>query len=669
MAGVDISDLPIPSAKVDISDLPPPPAPAKTADEEEADNGQKFGGAIKNTAKGFSEMLLHHASGALASLLGTFGAVGSTPVNAVSEALTGKDAIDVPAGMKQVSDALTYQPRSDAGKAFVNTTEAPGKYLQGSTDFVADKLNEVPVAGPALATAAQVVPKIAATVLGSKIPGAAEAEAPVASNLAKPLADSTPLEVTRAAGYKFRPSDAVARNPALADSTPGTTRESFVDSAGIGKQNQIDNQATTTKLAGQGIGIPGAVKLSEADFAGAKRPHGAVYDQTGAAVGTLKPTPTTTTALENLAADTNTSPTMKAEISRIQAGLADGMAGPEVMANISRLRDTNGGRPLAGVLEDAVGSQLKANGNPTQLAAYQKAREGFAKIYNVQDATTGGQVDAHDLKRLYENNPGLLTGEHKIIAQAAAEVPDALRMPSGGTPSSGNLSKSGIIERGVRAAVGKIPGMDLRSDAFLNQFGPVASDAERSYFGDYGRKPQPLTPAFTPPAGPTLALPAPDMTATPSGTVGTADALSRAGMTADVLRAGALHPGVARPASAATLAANVPPPPLRLPAPGGVAMPMTNDAAAAAAALRNSGLTPDILAAAAQHPGAPGNLQPPPRLALPAPPAPGRPIVVDTAGRAASSSGVIADYKKQMGIGETPEQRKQRLLLQILRNQ
>ena len=151
------------------------------------------------------------------------------------------------------------------------------------------------------------------------------------------------------------------------------------------------------------------------------------------------------------------------------------------------------------------------------------------------------------------------------------------------------------------------------------------------------------------PRGPVAALPAPEMIATPGGAVATEATLRDLGLTPDVMRAGALHPGAER-----LVDVPPPPPPIGLPAPGQVAIPMTNAEIEAARRAAEIGLTPDIMRASAAHPGAPRPAVPPPQPALPPPsaiqPRAPDPMIVDSAGRVATSPQELQAYRQDFGI-------------------
>lgn len=148
------------------------------------------------------------------------------------------------------------------------------------------------------------------------------------------------------------------------------------------------------------------------------------------------------------------------------------------------------------------------------------------------------------------------------------------------------------------------------------------------------------------PRGPVAALPPPEMIVTPSGTVARANALRELGLTPDVMRAGAAHPGAER-----LVDVPPPPPPLALPAPGQVAIPMANDELLAAQRAAQIGLTPDVARAAAAHPGAPRVTPPPPAAApLALPPPVREPLIVDPAGRVAASPQELSAYRQELGI-------------------
>jgi hypothetical protein len=155
---------------------------------------------------------------------------------------------------------------------------------------------------------------------------------------------------------------------------------------------------------------------------------------------------------------------------------------------------------------------------------------------------------------------------------------------------------------------------------------------------------EPAAPASAPPR----ALPSPAFIVTPQGRVATDSALRDIGMTPDVMRAGAAHPGAERPASLLTMLNNQP-----LALPSQVTLPMGSDALEAARQAQAIGLTPDVVRAGAAHPGAP-RVTPPSLLSLPAPTR--EPIVVDRAGRAGSRS-ALDQYLSETGLGEVQRAR------------
>lgn len=316
------------------------------------------------------------------------------------------------------------------------------------------------------------------------------------------------VQTGRAAGYKYTPGAVESRNPAAA--AAGDVPQSFAVNAADRRVINLHNQARTTELAGEHLGKPNATNLSPQDFENARQPHHDTYKQTGQVVGTgLTGSPDFVSALGAQLADTSPKgalkPAVATQTQKILAAARTGnMSGPQMVSDISWLRK-NGGRSVANTLEDEMESQLGANS--PQLGKFREARTGLAQIHNLQDATTGGQVDATDLMRLDEKYPGMLTGTPKLIAQSAAAGPQDFRLPSGVQPGSSPLSKptwAGVAKT-VAGKVAKVtmPGrFDVPSEAFQNRFGREASPTESTYFPNLGKRPGAPSEAFQLSPGP-----------------------------------------------------------------------------------------------------------------------------------------------------------------------
>lgn len=300
----------------------------------------------------------------------------------------------------------------------------------------------------------------------------------------------------RAAGFKFTPGGAESRMPSAAAN--GEIPQSFAVTPNDRRAINLHNQAKVTELSGQQIGKEGATELAQKDFEDAKVPHLKTYNDTGAVLGSgLKGSDDLVSTLQSRLAD-NTQTALKGPVASqtqriLNAASSGNLSGPQLVKDISWMR-ANGGRSIASALESEMDSQLAtANAGP-QLDKFRQARTGLAQIYNLQDATKGGQIDASKLAALDQKNPNLLTGNLKLIAQTAAASPQDFRLPSGVQPGSSPISKptwagAAKVVAGKAAKVLAPARFDATSDAFQNRFGRAATPAEASYFPDLGKRP------------------------------------------------------------------------------------------------------------------------------------------------------------------------------------
>lgn len=311
------------------------------------------------------------------------------------------------------------------------------------------------------------------------------------------------VQTARARGFKFTPGGVESRNPAAAlnDEVP----QSFAVTPNDRRAIDLHNQALSTEVAGEHIGLKGARNLSTKNFDDARLPHYATYKDTGAALGEgLKGSDDLLSTLQSRLADT-TQTALKgpvvAQVQRIVNAASSGnLSGPQMVRDISWMR-ANGGRDVAKALETEMEGQLAATNNTQQLEKFRDARTSLAQIRNLQDASKGGQVDVSKLVQLDQKYPNLLTGNLKLLAQSGAASPQDFRLPSGVQPGSSPISKptwAGIATNAVKKAAKTVaPGkFDVTSDAFQNKFGGVASPTEASYFKDLGKRPAPPSKAF-----------------------------------------------------------------------------------------------------------------------------------------------------------------------------
>lgn len=500
---------------------------------------------LNNPVVGGAEDLYHHVTGTLAQIPATV--VGG--VAGLAQTLGAP--VDAEALRQKTQNLFTAQPVTESGKAGLATEAAA---LKPVGDVVNAGLEKTGPARPYVeavgrgASAALAAAPFAAPVadaveaVGSKI-ASTGLEAPKSPALvegaAKP-STATPLQTSRGAGYQAPPSVVQASNPA--ESIPGTTRESIVGPSGIRADANVKNQTLTTQLAGKEIGVPNATKISADDAANFRKTGpGPKYDTVAEKLGYMAPDTAATDALTALSEDQNPAsalpPKARQNVNRIAAKISDGgYTGKDWIKDVSWLRE-NGARDAANELEDMAQRHLTAKGDTETLALHRGARQDFAKSYDIQNAIgRGGQIDAHQLLALDDKYPGLLTGNLKVIATAARELPEVTRLPGADT-GPGVHTKLQAVHNAVGGVIKRLPGMNPMSESFQSaKFGREMSPTEQSYVPSFGAKNQgPLTERPTDPTG-GLTL-APD-----SGAGGTATPRGEGIPLADVLSTGVEKP-------------------------------------------------------------------------------------------------------------------------------
>lgn len=474
-----------------VPDAAPPAAPP--AEPGILDKVKSF--LSNDPTVGGAELLAHGVEGALARIPAGIAGLGHEATNAL-HLTTGEPADTV----RKVENALTYQPQSAAA--------------QGAMQFAGEKLAPVAsavnaglerVGGPAAAVGVPALADAALSVTPLVEAGIAARAASVAAKEAgRPLpflpenpvegaakpSDATPLQTARAAGYQARPSDVAARNPT--ESTPilGRVAEAVAGSGNAKHKLVAQNQPISTALIGEDIGLPNAKKITLPDLERAKAAPSAQYTATGKALGDFTPSPKLGEDLNALAQQEDLSPTARSNINQLSIGVSNGnkLNGAQLMNRISMLREAKGGRVVANALEDEIGRQLEASGNPQGLADYLNARKQFAKIYTAQDSLQGGQVNAAHYGRLLRDYPNLLTGNARIVGTAANELPEVTGLPVAGSSNGDWLGKLIGIAHSVTGAKW-LGNKLLGSDAVQNAFGRVMTPAEASYAPTFGVRP------------------------------------------------------------------------------------------------------------------------------------------------------------------------------------
>jgi hypothetical protein len=215
---------------------------------------------------------------------------------------------------------------------------------------------------------------------------------------------------------------------------------------------------------------------------------------------------------------------------------------------------------LANAYEEFAGRQLDANPDAgVTLADWQADRVQMAKNYQAQGALRGEHFDPHVYGKIAERNPHLLTGNAAIVGHVANGL------PPGATAAAGELLPA-AVGAGAGEAAGHFAGVPVVGGVMGAAAGPLiraklhdlirrgnseaaastASNPALSYFFNQGQMPEGwnLAPS-SPLPPPLLRLPAPSMV-NAGGGASTPNTLESLGLTPDVQAAGAAHPGAAR---------------------------------------------------------------------------------------------------------------------------
>lgn len=336
---------------------------------------------------------------------------------------------------------------------------------------------------PALATGAHMLPDLGAALFGGPRAASAARELPRTPLKADPVV-SPKVEALRAADIRLRPSDVRAMTPG-AKKVPGEFREKFADGPGMKKDMTLHNQQRLTDRAAKDIGVK---SLDEASIEGAKQAPGTVYDMVEKVLADNPRgvSPEFQKVFREAAASAKLPQDKNYSVTRVIGALrrraAKRMQNDQVATEEAGFAD----RELADRLEEAMGKELEAAGEPQLIADYRDARQQFAKIHDVETATRAGQIDAASVYKLGKRVK--LSGGLKLVADAYENAPNVTGHSLKTAAREGDQiegSREGLIKRGVKAAVRKIPGMDVSSESFQNTLGK-ADPARTSY---YGQKP------------------------------------------------------------------------------------------------------------------------------------------------------------------------------------
>jgi hypothetical protein len=462
-----------------------------------------------NPVEALGEGAAQLTSGAVAGVAGGIG-YGLT---AAGKAIGATDA-EPSQVMHDIAEPLTYKPTSKSSQLVERAAkDIFKKPIEGAADLGDQAATAVGKVSPTAETMLREVPAAATAALGvlpaaagakSALEAAAAARLPV-EGAVKAATDGDIVETLRAAGYKPRPSDVQALKPG--EKVSGKFRESLQNPAALKKDLTLENQANTTRLAAEDLGVKDKTSLMEKDYETLRKPHFDKYDEVNAALFKVKPDEDFTNTLQTAADRAGFKATDKPKTTQVISELRRNERRGRLSDDKTKQLEAKADGDAADALEEAMGKRLEALGEDKLLPEYQSARQSLAKIHDYESSTKGGQVDATRMAAIARKSKGRLTGNAKIIADAGEHIPNVARSSRGATGMGSSVkSEGGMVRTAINAgkrAVGKIPGMNVKGDTFQNRnFGREAVGAERDFSGYGKRTPQPATqPATSPQLG------------------------------------------------------------------------------------------------------------------------------------------------------------------------
>lgn len=403
--------------------------------QAEAPHESRYARAINHPVGGLVEAAMSLGSGMAGQVAGGLAGIAGT--------LLPGDQGQGARWTEGVSNAMTYQPRSEAGQRTIEGIAEPLQFIGEGLDAFGGVVTDA-TGSPESGVAARVIPEAAMMAFGGLF--RPRASAPTAARTAQPGTAPHTLQAAREAGYTIPPSQLVDGQHA-----GGIGRRLSETAGGKIRTEQAAtrrNQEVTDRLAAKAIGLQRGETLSQASIARARAEANRSYDDIPNAVPQLQLDATYTSDLSRLSGTANSS--FPGRVGQSVTDLIDRMTKnptPSTQDAITLIRElrenarrhgrgtdvqtveiARAERAAADALEGLIGRNLQAAGQPQLLSAYQAARERLAKIHTVENAMNPGTSHINPqaiLRDLRSGRP--LTGELRTIAETAAAFPKAMQ--------------------------------------------------------------------------------------------------------------------------------------------------------------------------------------------------------------------------------------------------
>jgi hypothetical protein len=392
-----------------------------------------------NVAEGLGEAALNMGSSALALPV-----EAAASLYKLTTAPKGKKVEEANKATAAVGQAMTYQPRSDAGKAISQVLNYPAELISkvgnGLGDWVTQKTGSA-----GLGATAAMVPQAAAVLAGARGPKlAAKVATAQDAILAREAAASAPRQAAvldaRTKGFKLSPSEAGGPVTQTVQSVAGGPK--------LEKEISADNSRRVQELVKLDLELDPNDVLDQSKLEELREKAEIPYEQLGA-TGMIRADGKFVSDLANTGADfakiDKAFPKEHRAGSQVDMSEIESLKGrylqPQFTADEAILamrqlrKDARTNlknydpeknavgivqRQIADVFLDRLDRHAQSLGNPELVKSFVAARKQLAKIQAVEDAMHADRVSARSLARMYDNGKGRpLDGNLKTIAESA----------------------------------------------------------------------------------------------------------------------------------------------------------------------------------------------------------------------------------------------------------